>query len=94
MNALKITLIIIICLVSLGTLYVGFVFLIGSGFIFAGDIDLTEDQRNAAQKWVVLGSFFGFILMAVSFFTLILSGKIANFILKLIGNKSEIQLKL
>ncbi len=94
MNALKITLIIIICLASLGTLYVGFILIIGSGFIFAGDIDLTEEQRSAAQKWVVLSETFGFILMTVSFFTLILSGKIANFVLKLIGKKSVIQLKL
>lgn len=89
MKVLKIALILLICLVSLGMIYVGFVFMIGSGFIFAGDIDLTDEQRNAAQKWVALGSLFGFILMASSFFTMIFSGKIANFILKLMGKNSE-----
>lgn len=89
MKALKIILIVAICIPSLIALYIGFVFLIGSGFIFAGDIDLTDDQRNAAQTWVILGSLFGLILMLSSFFALLSSGKIANFILKLTSKKSE-----
>lgn len=89
MKALKITLIILICLASFVGICLGFVFLAASGFIFAGDIDLTDEQRNAAQKWVILGSLFGFVLMIISTFTMILSGKIANFTLKLFGKNSE-----
>lgn len=94
MKALKITLITSICLASLVMIYLGFVFLIGSGFIFAGDIDLTEEQRNAAETRVIFGSIFGFVLMIGSFITLILSGKIANYILRLIGKSGVIRLKL
>lgn len=94
MKALRITLIITICLVSLGTLYLGFVFLVGSGFIFAGDIDLTEEQRNAAQKWIVLGRLFGLTLMSVSFFALISSGRIADWLSNRVEKRSEIQIKL
>jgi hypothetical protein len=88
MKVLKIILIILICLASLVGLYLGFVFLVASGFIFAGDIDLTDEQRNAAQKWVILGSLFGLVLMIISTFTIVLSGKIANFTLKLFGKNS------
>lgn len=94
MKALKLTLIITICLVSLVALYLGFVFLVGSGFIFAGDIDLTEEQRNTAQKWIVLGRLFGLILMSVSFFALISSGRISDWLSNRIEKRSEIQLKL
>ena len=94
MNSSKILLVILICFVSLCGIYIGFVFLTSSGFIFAGDIDLTEEQRNAAQIKVVIGSLFGLVLMIASFFAIFLSGVIANFLLKLADSSSNTKLDI
>ncbi|HEY0659388.1 MAG TPA: hypothetical protein VGD05_12975 [Pyrinomonadaceae bacterium] len=79
----KITLIILICLASLVGLYLGFVFLVASGFIFAGDIDLTDEQRKTADIKASIGSIFGLILMLFSLFVMIFSKVISERILKL-----------
>ncbi|MEP7038568.1 MAG: hypothetical protein ABI891_09495 [Acidobacteriota bacterium] len=94
MNSSKILLIILIYFASLCGIYLGFVFFIGSGFIFAGDIDFTEEQRNAEQIWVVLGSLFGLVLMIASFSAIVLSGVIVKFLLKLSGTDSITKLDI
>jgi NADH:ubiquinone oxidoreductase subunit 6 (subunit J) len=85
----RLLIVVLICLCCLGTLYVGFVFVLASGFIFAGDIDLTEQQRESAQTKVVLGALFGVFLMLGSMFMMVASGIISKKILKLFGVKSE-----
>jgi uncharacterized membrane protein YhiD involved in acid resistance len=94
MNASKIFFVILICLASLFGVFFGLVFFLGSGFIFAGDIDLIEEQRNAAQIWVGIGSIFGLILMIASFLALIFSIRIAELFLKLFGTDSDTKLHL
>ena len=89
MKVAKIALIILICLGCLGGLYLGFVFFILSGFIFAGDIDLTAEQRNAAQIWVYGGKFFGLVLMFGSLIVMFLSEGISKLILKLFGANAD-----
>jgi hypothetical protein len=88
-KAMKIVLIILICLGSLCTLYLGFVFFIGSGFIFAGDIDLSDEQRKSAEIWVAIGTIFGLFLMLISLMAVIFSSVISKFILKLFGSKND-----
>ena len=87
MKAAKILLIVLICLISLGTLYIGFVFIMASGFMFAGDIDLTEEQRKSAEIKVIFGSIFGLILAMSSIFAMLTSGAISKRILQLYGLK-------
>lgn len=89
MKFAKISLIILICLACLAGLYLGFVFLVGSGFIFAGDIDLTDEQRKSAETKAAIGSIFGFILMLFSLFVMIFSKVISERILKLFGGKTD-----
>ena len=85
MKTVRIILIISICLASLCTLFLGFVFFVGSCFIFAGDIDLTDEQRSAAQGSVIIGSLFGVVLMLISLGLMIFSGVISKRILNLFG---------
>ena len=85
MKTVRIILIISICLASLCTLFLGFVFFVGLGFIFAGDIDLTDEQRSAAQGSVIIGSLFGVVLMLISLGLMIFSGVISKRILNLFG---------
>ena len=94
MNSYKILFKILIYFASLCGIYLGFVFLMGSGFIFAGDIDLTDEQRNAEQVWVVLGSSFGLILIIASFSAIILKNIIVEFLLKLSGKNSIVKLDI
>lgn len=89
MKVAKISLIILICLACLVGLYLGFVFLFGSGFIFAGDIDLTDAQRKTADTKATTGSVFGLILMLISSFIMLLSSVISDRILKLFGGKID-----
>lgn len=94
MRVVKILPVILICFASVCGIFFGLVFFVGSGFIFAGDIDLTEEQANAAQIWASIGSLFGLILMLVSFLVLICSVAIAEFFLKLFGTDSDTKLNV
>ena len=94
MNSYKILFKILVYLASLCGIYMGFIFLMLSGFIFAGDIDLTEEQRNAENIWVILGQLFGLILIIASFSAVILSDAIVKFLLKLLDKSSIAKLDL
>ena len=89
MKAVRILLIVLICLILLGTTFLGLVFVMGSGFIFAGDIDLTEEQRKSAEIKVIFGSLFGLVLMLGSPVVMLASGVISNKILNLFGVKFD-----
>ena len=89
MKVAKITLIILICLACLVGLYLGFVFLVASGFIFAGDIDLTDEQRKAAETKAAICSIFSLILMLFSLCAMIFSKVISERVLKLFSGKID-----
>ncbi len=88
-KAAKVALVVLICLACLCTLYLGFVFTVGSGFIFAGDIDLQGEQLRTANTKAAIGSIFGVIVIFISLFVMVFSGKISNFILKLFSPKTD-----
>jgi len=88
MKTAKIALVVLICLAGLGGFYLGFVFLTASGFIFAGDIDLTDEQRKSAETKVVFGSIFGLLLMLLSMIAMFCSKFLSERILKLFSGKS------
>jgi len=88
-KVVKIVLIILICLACLCSLFLGFVFVMGSGFIFAGDIDLTDEQRKTADIKAAIGSIFGLFVMFLSLFVMLLSEGISKRILKLFGAKID-----
>ena len=85
----KTILIILICLVCLGTLFLGVVFIMGSGFIFAGDIDLTDEQRKIADINAGIGSVFGVILVLLSLFVMLLSAGISERLIKLFSAQTD-----
>ena len=89
MQTVRIILAVLICLACLCALYIGFVFTVGSGFIFAGDIDLTDEQREKANTIATIASFFGFVVMLVSPFVMLLSGVISKRILEFFGAKID-----
>lgn len=85
-KTIRILLVCFICLIALGLLYVGYVFAIASGFIFAGDIDLSGEALETAKKKATLGSFFGAVLMLTAIATIFLSGAISRFMIKIFEN--------
>ncbi len=89
MKATEIVLAVFICLACLCALFAGFVFLFFSGFIFAGDIDLTDEQRNSANIIAGIASIFGLVVMLVSLFAMCLSGVLSRRILKLFGSQID-----
>jgi len=78
------TLVILICIFALVSIYVSFALMIGSGFIF-GDIDYTEAQRQTAETKAYFFSILCFFSLCLSVITLFLSSRIARFILKILG---------
>ncbi len=85
----KVALIVLICLACFCTLYLGFVFTVGSGFMFAGDIDLQGEQLKTANTKAAIGSIFGVIVIFTSLFVMVFSGKISSFILRLFSTKTD-----
>lgn len=72
------------CILALGCIYVSAALMIGAGFIFS-DIEYDEAQRQAAESKAAVFSIFCFLSLCASLAGLFLSGRIARFILRVIG---------
>ena len=82
------SLVILICIFSLFSLYVNILLIFGSGFVFA-NIDYTEAEMDIAQQKANFLSALAFVGACVSIFMLFLSNRIAKLIVKFFGKDIE-----
>ena len=69
---------------ALGCLYVSWVLMMGSGFIF-GDIDHTELQRQTAERKSLILSLVAALAFFLSLGLLFLSSVVSRLLLRIIG---------
>jgi hypothetical protein len=74
----------LVCIFALGCVYVSAALMMGAGFAFS-DIDYGEAQRQAAESKAAIFSIFCFFSLCASVASLLLSGRIARLILRVIG---------
>lgn len=84
-RAVHIILTVTIIIFALGCIYVSFVLMATSGFIFFGDLDLNETQRQAAEKRRTVFSIVCMLVFLLSGGLLFLSSSISRFILCKLG---------